>query len=110
MTGDRFRELALSFPESVESSHMDHPDFRVRKKIFASLTSDEKAGAVRCDPTSLDLLVQRDPETFRDAWGGRWLGIDLSRVNDSEARELLKGAWRAVAPRSVVASYDKGVH
>src|SRR5690606_42156893 len=34
LTGDRFRELALSFPEAVESSHMDHPDFRVRKKIL----------------------------------------------------------------------------
>jgi hypothetical protein len=107
VTGDCFRELALSFPEAVESSHMDHPDFRVRKKIFASLATDEKAGAVKCDPASLDLLVQRDSETFRNAWGGRWLGIDLSRVDDSEAKELLEDAWRSIAPRSVVASYDR---
>lgn len=86
---------------------MDHPDFRVRKKIFASLTADENAGAVKCDPASVDLLVQRDSKTFRNAWGGRWLGIELSRVDDSEAKELLEDAWRSIAPKSVVASYDK---
>jgi hypothetical protein len=108
VTGDRFRELALSFPESIESSHMDHPDFRVRKKIFATLAEDEKSGAVKCDPASLDLLVQRDPATFRNAWGGRWLGIELSGVDESAAAELLEDAWRSVAPKSVVAAYEEG--
>jgi hypothetical protein len=40
MTSDEFRALARSLPEAVEAveaSHMGHPDFRVRKKIFASL-------------------------------------------------------------------------
>ncbi len=29
MTSNEFRRLALSFPETSEKSHMDHPDFRV---------------------------------------------------------------------------------
>jgi hypothetical protein len=37
MTPDEFRRLALALPEAVESEHMGHPDFRVRKKIFATL-------------------------------------------------------------------------
>ena len=37
MTTDDFRNLALSLPEAVESAHMDHPDFRVGGKIFATL-------------------------------------------------------------------------
>lgn len=37
MTPDEFRRLALSMPQAVESAHMDHPDFRVGKKIFATL-------------------------------------------------------------------------
>jgi hypothetical protein len=36
MTINEFRALALSFPETEESSHMDHPDFRVGGKIFAN--------------------------------------------------------------------------
>ena len=107
MTGGRFRKLALSFPEAIESSHRDHPDFRVRKKIFATLTGDETGAAVKCDPGSLDLLVQRDPATFRNAWGGRWLGMDLRRVDESTAIELLEDAWRSIAPKRVVAAYDE---
>lgn len=86
---------------------MNHPDFRVGKRIFATLTADENVGVVKCDAASLDLLVRRDAETFRDAWGGRWLGIALSRVDDSEAKDLLEDAWRSVAPQRVVAAYDQ---
>lgn len=37
MTADEFREIALSFPETEERSHMDHHNFRVGGKIFATL-------------------------------------------------------------------------
>lgn len=107
MTGGRFRELALALPEAVEGSHMGHPDFRVRKKIFATLTADEDHGAVRCDPGSLDALVRQDPATFRDAWGGRWLGIALARIEEQEVETLLNDAWRLVAPGSLVADTDR---
>ena len=36
MTANDFRAVALSLPESVEGMHMDHPDFRVGGKIFAT--------------------------------------------------------------------------
>ena len=34
MTPSDFRRLALSFPETTEQSHMEHPDFRVAGKIY----------------------------------------------------------------------------
>lgn len=37
MTADKCRALALSFPDTAESSHMNQPDFRVGGKIFARL-------------------------------------------------------------------------
>ena len=43
MTQAEFRRLALSFPETEEKQHMDHPDFRVRGKIFATLAYPDKA-------------------------------------------------------------------
>jgi hypothetical protein len=42
MTANGFRRLALSFPETVEAEHMDHPDFRVAGKIFATLAYPDK--------------------------------------------------------------------
>ena len=42
MTAAEFRRIALSLPETAESSHMRHPDFRVAGKIFATLGYPEK--------------------------------------------------------------------
>ena len=37
MTPADFRKLALALPEAEERTHMNHPDFRVGGKIFATL-------------------------------------------------------------------------
>ena len=73
---------------------MGHPDFRVRNKIFASLSENGLRAAAKIDPVNLDALVAADPATFRDAWGGRWVGIDLSRVSRTMLRDLLRDAGR----------------
>jgi len=39
MTANDFRQIALSLPETEERAHMDHPDFRVGGKIFATVGS-----------------------------------------------------------------------
>ena len=46
MTPSEFRRLALSFPETEERAHMDHPDFRVAGKIFATLGYPEEGWAM----------------------------------------------------------------
>ena len=43
MTANEFRRLALDLPEAVEAEHMNHPDFRVRGKIFATLAYPDKS-------------------------------------------------------------------
>lgn len=47
------------------------------------------------------------PSVFRDAWGGRWLGFDLSQVEEVEVLELLQDAWLSVAPKALAASYER---
>jgi len=37
LTADNFRQMALGYPGAVESAHMNHPDFRINGKIFATL-------------------------------------------------------------------------
>ncbi len=37
MTSAAFRKLALSLPHAEEGAHMNHPDFRVNGRIFATL-------------------------------------------------------------------------
>ncbi len=59
MKPNDFRGLALSFPESEERSHMEHPDFRVAGKIFATLGYPEDGWAM----VKLTLISVRDDST-----------------------------------------------
>ena len=61
MTADDFRQIALGLPEASESAHMDHPDFRVRGKIFATLGyPDRDWGMVKLTPAQQATLVARN--------------------------------------------------
>src|SRR4029453_4247341 len=69
---DDFRRLALAFPGSEERSHMEHPDFRVSGKIFATLGSpDDQWGAVNLFPEQQELAMDAEPEAFKPA-SGAW--------------------------------------
>ncbi len=47
MNVNGFRRMALSMPFAVEAEHMDHPDFRVEGKIFATLPPASFSSRVR---------------------------------------------------------------
>ena len=79
---------------------MGHADFRVCNKIFASLPKPGQV-AMKIAPENLDALVRSDAETFKDVWGGRWLGVNLDRVSRPVLRDLLEDAWRLTAPKSL---------
>jgi hypothetical protein len=73
MTVDEFRKLALADPEASEGSHMAHPDFRIKGKIFATLHyPDVKWGMVKLSPEQQDSFVRDHPGIFvplKGAWG-----------------------------------------
>ena len=106
MTPAAFRKTALSFPETAEASHMGHPDFRVRGKIFATLGPDEDWGMVKLTPDQQAPLVQAQPAIFQPAsgaWGRRGCTIiQLKRADKLLVRQALLLAWRNTAPSNLV--------
>ena len=88
-TADDFRRLALAFEGTEERSHMNHPDFRVGGRIFATLGSpDAEHGMVQLLPEQQELAIDAEPETFRPAagaWGRK--GATLIRL------ELVPADW-----------------
>lgn len=65
MTADDFRKLALALPETEERGHMDHPDFRVHGKIFATLGyPNDEWGMVKIAPDDQLALVAAEPDVF----------------------------------------------
>lgn len=108
MTQDDVRRIALALPEAHEGAHMGHADLRVRNKIFASLPNDPAVVAMKVAPENLDALVREDPATYRNVWGGRWLGVTLATVSAESLQALLLDAWRLTAPKSLVKSHSVG--
>ena len=104
MTATEFRELALSFPEAIESAHMHHPDFRVGGRIFATLGyPDTDSAMVKLSPDEQKEFVRTSPAAFeavKGAWGRQGAtNINLSAATTGIVREALAAAWRNIAPK-----------
>jgi hypothetical protein len=111
MTAVDFRRLALGFPEATESAHMDHPDFRVRGKIFATLGyPDMGVGMVKLFLDQQKLFVRAEPKVFtsvKGAWGRRGAThVRLKAAKKASVQRALAAAWRNTAPPKLVAQYD----
>ena len=110
MTPDEFRKIALSFPETEERSHMNHPDFRVGGKIFATLGPDLTWGMAKLTPEQQQDLLLSYPTVFKPAagkWGeGGATLITLADANEEAAGEALTLAWKNTAPKHLVIPKD----
>src|SRR6266436_4838792 len=101
-----FRRLALSLPETEERKHMNHPDFRVAGKIFATLAYPNKQFAmVKLTPIQQEDFVQAHPAAFKPvsgAWGRKGCtSVLLARANNRALKEALLAAWRNHAASEV---------
>src|SRR5215813_4587605 len=106
MTAGNFRRIALSLPEAAENSHMDHPDFRVSGKIFASLGyPDDTFGMVKLPPDEQGAFSKDHPDAFTPVKGG-WgrqgaTQVQLKNVDERTLRRALTAAYRNVASKRV---------
>lgn len=106
MTVDEFRKLALSLPEAIEKEHMNHPDFRVGGRIFASIGPDEEWGMVKLTPEQQQAFLGDKSGAFRPAsgtWGkhGSTL-VTLDKADEAVVEQALLAAWSNHAPANLV--------
>ena len=98
MTTAEFRAAALNVPDAIESAHMNHPDFRVNGKIFASLGyPDDGWGMVKLTPTQQRAFMNEAPEMFAPC-AGAWGKAGATNVHLASARKrILNKALRAAS-------------
>ena len=106
MTPNDFRRLALSFPEAAERAHMNHPDFRVRGQIFATLHYPDKSwGMVKLTPIEQEMFVRAEPTVFipvKGTWGRKGCtSVCLKPAKKSSVRRALAAAWSLAAPEDL---------
>jgi hypothetical protein len=107
VTANDFRKLALTLLETEERSHMNHPDFRVAGKIFATLAYPDKSYAmVKLTPEQQHYFSKEDPEVFTPvsgAWGRRGAAtVHLKAAKKATLRNALQAAWRNTAPKRLL--------
>ncbi|SPF38385.1 conserved hypothetical protein [Candidatus Sulfotelmatobacter kueseliae] len=107
MTANDFRKIALSLPKAEEHSHMDHPDFRVAGKIFATLGYPDKSrGMVKLSPEEQHYFSKDYPDVFipvKGAWGRRGAtSVILKSAKKEALTKAIHAAWRNTAPKRLL--------
>jgi len=108
-TPEIIRDLARHLPDTEESTSYGTPALKVRGKLFARLKEDGETLVLRTDAFERTHLMHEDPGTFFITDHYReypWVLVRLDTVSKEQLRALLEGAWRRVAPKKLVASYD----
>ncbi len=105
MSSGRFRRIALELSGVIEGAHQGHADFRVGKRIFATLGyPDRNWGMVKLTPEQQAVLVEAEPGIFRPVpggWGKRGsTNVRLANADPTALRSALTLAWSNVAPKS----------
>ena len=109
MTPAEFRKLALSHPETEERQHMNHPDFRVAGKIFATLGYPDKTrGMVKLSPEDQHYFSKDHPDVFipvKGTWGRRGAtSVHLKAAPKEVLAKAIHAAWRNTAPKRLLES------
>jgi hypothetical protein len=90
-----FRRLALQLPGAVESSHMNHPDFRLNNQIFATLSGEKKGyGVLKLTLDQQAAFIADQPHIFSPVQGG-WgrLGMTYLYLNQAD-ESIMAGALK----------------
>jgi hypothetical protein len=106
VSSKRFRLTALNLPGAVEGAHHGHADFRVGKRVFATLGyPDQSWGMVKLTPEQQSMLVEAEPDIFRPVPGG-WgkhgsTNVRLALADQTTLQSALTLAWTNIAPASL---------
>ena len=112
----RLRALCLAFPEVTERLSHGEPTFFVRgQRVFVTYADhhhDDRLAFWCAAPEGFQrMLVEAEPDRFfvPPYVGTRgWIGVRLDVPLDwDEVASIVEGAYRAVAPRRLVAELDE---
>jgi hypothetical protein len=108
MDVEDLRTAALALPEVVEADHFGRPSFRVRGKIFVTVHEDGQGVNLKLPRDEHEALVASRPDVFGTVTWGQLIrtSVRLEAADPGELGELVQEAWRAVAPKRVVAAFD----
>jgi hypothetical protein len=91
---------------------MDHPDFRVGGKIFATLGHPAKGwGMVKLHPEQQHYFSKVEPDVYvpvKGAWGrGGATSVQLKAAQAETLQKAIRAAWLNTAPKRLAAQLQE---
>ena len=99
---DQVRRYALSLPEVTEQPHFDYSSFRVRGKIFVTVSPGGQHLNVFVDEEQRELALAVHAAFVEKLWwGGKVVGlrVELASADGKVVNELVRQAWARKAPK-----------
>ena len=109
VTIDEVRDLAVSLPRTEEALVREGVRFRVGRIVYLAFSRDETLMGFAFPKEEREALIASEPEKFmmprRSEQRYNWAVVRLAAIDDTEMRELVLDAWRAVVPKRVAAAH-----
>jgi hypothetical protein len=103
ITIEDIRKLVLGFEGVEELPHFEKKSFRVKGKIFLTITPDHKHATVKLSLVDQDVFHKYDGIIFQpvpNAWGKQgWTIVDLKKVRKDVFSDVLNLAHNEVSTR-----------
>lgn len=103
---EQLRLMAMSFPEVEEQPHFDKNSFRVKGKIFTTVSEKNQRITVKLSEVDQDVFSVFDKSCIYpvpNKWGKQgWTFIELTCVHPDILKDALVAAYCEVAPKKLV--------
>ncbi len=102
-----FKNMALSFPETVELPHFEKASFRVKNKIFATLDIANQKACLKLSEIDQSVFCAIDAAVIypvNNKWGKQgWTFVELKKVKKPLLKDALSKAYVEVASSKIKA-------
>lgn len=100
VTLEKFRELALSFPDTNEQPHFEKTSFRVGKKIFATYDTKKNQASLKLNEIDQSVFSAFDVNNIYPVpnnWGKQgWTLFNLEKLRKDIFKDALTTAYQNV--------------
>jgi predicted DNA-binding protein (MmcQ/YjbR family) len=96
---ETFRQLALSFADTVEQPHFEATSFRINGKIFASLEIEKAKACLKFSLDDQQQFCSFDKAIYPvdNHWGkSGWTYIDINKIREDLLVDALSSAYKEV--------------
>lgn len=95
-----FRQLALSFPGTVELPHFEKTSFRINKKIFATLDTANQRACIKLSPVDQSVFCAFGKAIIypvNNKWGQQgWTLVELTIIKKNMLKDITATAYKEI--------------